>query len=75
LALVGAGLSRDEAYRIVQSAAATAWDHGQNFREILEADPVIAALGVDALESAFDLTRALRHASKSVDALADITLP
>ena len=33
LALVDAGLPRDEAYAIVQGAAATAWDEGASFRE------------------------------------------
>jgi adenylosuccinate lyase len=75
LALVGAGLSRDDAYRIVQSAAATAWEQGHNFREILERDPALDALGAEALEEAFDLSRALRHAGKAVDELSDIPLP
>jgi adenylosuccinate lyase len=75
LALVGAGLSRDEAYRIVQSAAATAWDHNKSFREILNGNPEVAALGADALEEAFDLSRALRHAGKAVDALTEVLLP
>ena len=33
LALVDAGLARDDAYRIVQDAAADAWDRGARFRE------------------------------------------
>jgi adenylosuccinate lyase len=33
LALVDAGLARDEAYRIVQRAAARSWDEGTHFRE------------------------------------------
>jgi adenylosuccinate lyase len=75
LALVGAGLSRDDAYRIVQSAAATAWDEGQSFRRILEQNPAVAALRAEALEEAFDLSRALRHAGKAVDALDEISTP
>jgi adenylosuccinate lyase len=35
LALVDRGLSRDEAYAIVQDAAAAAWDRGASFREEL----------------------------------------
>jgi adenylosuccinate lyase len=38
LALIDAGLSRDEAYAIVQSAAAAAWDRGVDFRAELGAD-------------------------------------
>ena len=41
LELVGAGLSREEAYALVQSAAARAWDEGTSFREVLEADPEV----------------------------------
>ncbi|TPW15015.1 MAG: purB [Acidimicrobiaceae bacterium] len=42
LALVHAGLSRDDAYRIVQSAAMRAWDQNTDFRILLEADPAVA---------------------------------
>jgi adenylosuccinate lyase len=38
LALIDRGLSRDEAYAIVQSAAAAAWDRGADFRGELAAD-------------------------------------
>ena len=38
LALVDAGLSRDDAYQVVQSAAARAWDEGGSFREAIAAD-------------------------------------
>jgi len=38
LALIDRGVSREEAYRIVQEAAATAWDQGADFRERLLAD-------------------------------------
>jgi adenylosuccinate lyase len=35
LALVDSGLPRDEAYRIVQEAAAGAWDEGGDFKEAI----------------------------------------
>jgi adenylosuccinate lyase len=55
LALVDAGLSRDEAYLLVQSAAASAWDEGAGFREVLEADPEVGRrLNSPALDSLFD---------------------
>ncbi|HVM11129.1 MAG TPA: lyase family protein, partial [Actinomycetota bacterium] len=38
LALIDRGLSRDDAYAIVQAAAAAAWDEGAGFRERLLAD-------------------------------------
>ena len=36
LALVESGLSRDDAYRIVQENAQRAWDTGTPFRELLD---------------------------------------
>src|SRR2546426_882761 len=44
LALVERGMPRDEAYRIVQAAAAAVWDKGKDFRGELEADPNVARL-------------------------------
>ena len=38
LALVGAGLSRDDAYRLVQRNALRAWDEETDFRSLVEAD-------------------------------------
>jgi adenylosuccinate lyase len=53
LALVGAGMSRDEAYALVQAAAASAWDEGASFRAMLEADERVGGrldhAGLDAL--------------------------
>jgi len=60
LELVGAGLSRDEAYALVQSAAARAWDEGMSFREVLEADPEVGRRLYSAtLDSLFDPRRSL----------------
>jgi adenylosuccinate lyase len=60
LALVDAGLPRDEAYLLVQSAAASAWDEGACFREVLDADPEIGRrLDRSALDSLFDPLRYL----------------
>ncbi len=69
LALVHAGLTRDDAYRIVQSSAAASWDEGTDFRQILESNPMVAQLSPGTLDLAFDLTRSLRHAHRTVDAL------
>jgi adenylosuccinate lyase len=49
LGLVDAGLLRDEAYRIVQRAAAAAWDDGASFRAAIEAEPRATDLDLDAL--------------------------
>ncbi|MEA5443872.1 adenylosuccinate lyase [Cyanobium gracile] len=62
LALVEAGLSREEAYRIVQRHAHAAWNsEGGDFRANLAADPVVTShLGAEQLADCFstDLHRA-----------------
>jgi adenylosuccinate lyase len=70
LALVDAGLARDEAYRIVQRAAAAAWDEDASFRERVSADPEVrVALGADALTELFDPQRFLRNLGGVFDRL------
>jgi adenylosuccinate lyase len=59
LALVDSGLSRDEAYRLVQRHALQAWDEGQDFRELVRADRELA--GRLDLDAVFDLTAYTRH--------------
>ena len=66
LALVDAGRSRDDAYRIVQRAAAAAWDEGASFRAEVEADP--GAAGID-LGPLFDPTRFLSNLGPLFDRL------
>ena len=62
LALVDAGLARDDAYRIVQRSAAAAWDDGGSFRDAVTADPEVrAALDGAALAGLFDPARFLRN--------------
>lgn len=62
LALVESGLSRDEAYRLVQRHALVAWDEERDFRELVSADPELAKrLDEGALADAFDLAAALCH--------------
>jgi adenylosuccinate lyase len=76
LSLVRAGLARDAAYRIVQRDARRAIEERRGFREVLEKDPdVEAALGgalPEVLAEAFDLGRALAHAGRTIDALAEV---
>ncbi|MBV8160755.1 MAG: adenylosuccinate lyase [Acidimicrobiia bacterium] len=70
LALVDAGMGRDDAYRVVQEAARTAWEQRRPLREVLEQDdrvPVPAA----ALDEAFSLDHALRNVGLVFDALED----
>ncbi len=72
LALVGAGLPRDDAYRIVQRDATTSWEQRRPFLEVLREDAeVTAVLDGDRLAACFDLGRALEHARRAVDALDD----
>ena len=66
LGLVDAGLSRDEAYRIVQRAAAAAWDEDASFRAAIEAEPRAADLDLDAL---FDPARFLANLGPLFDRL------
>ncbi|MGH2739204.1 MAG: adenylosuccinate lyase [Actinomycetota bacterium] len=55
LALVERGLRRDEAYGIVQEAAAKAWDEGGSFRELLEMDErVTEKLSEEELAACFE---------------------
>ena len=72
LALVGAGLTRDAAYRIVQSAAATAWSGRRPFRSVLESDPAVP-LTPEQLDDAFSLDRALANAGAVFDALDEVS--
>jgi len=76
LALVEAGLARDEAYRLVQRNALRAWDEELDFRTLVEADPDIAArLDREALAGAFDLRAALRSVDVLFERLAALSAP
>ena len=59
LALVEAGLPRDEAYRLVQRHALRAWDEALDFRSLVRADDQIA--GRVDLDTVFDLGAYTRH--------------
>ena len=71
LALVDAGLERDDAYRIVQRDARLAWEERRPLREVLAEDPEVQ-LAAERLDAAFDLDRALRHRRRFLDALGEI---
>ena len=74
LALVTAGLSRDEAYRLVQGHALRAWDEETDFRALVAADAEIGErLGPERLADAFDLGDALRHVEILFDRLTTLT--
>ena len=71
LSLVESGLSRDEAYRLVQRNALRAWDEGLDLRALLEQDPELA-LPPEALDAAFDLDDALKHVDVVFDRLSTL---
>ena len=65
LRLVEKGLSREDAYTVVQENAAKAWE-GQSFRAALESDPRVAsALSKAELAEIFDY----KHHIRNVDAI------
>lgn len=62
LALVDKGLSRDEAYRLVQRHAMKAWESREPFKPLLLADPEVRRhLSPAEIENCFDLGYHLRH--------------
>jgi adenylosuccinate lyase len=78
LALVEAGLTRDDAYRLVQRNAMKAWNEERSFRELLTEDAeVTAVLDAARLDTCFDLKRALANAGRvfdRLDALDDLDI-
>ena len=68
LALVSGGLSRDDAYRVVQRNAMKSWEQQLDFRTLLEADSDVT-LDASALDDAFDLQRSLRNVDQVIQAL------
>jgi adenylosuccinate lyase len=71
LALVegATGMSRDEAYRIVQELAQRAWDEGIPLRELLSEDERVSGLD---LEEIFDYKHYVRHAPEIIGRLDQI---
>src|SRR6516164_900781 len=62
LDLVENGMSREDAYRMVQSHAMRAWKEGRNFRDLVLGDPEITRrVQAKTLERAFSLEWQLRH--------------
>jgi adenylosuccinate lyase len=73
LALVDKGLSRDDAYRIVQNAAAAAWEGESDFRGALGSNPEVQRLLTpEELNTLFDPERFLRNLSGVFDKLAKL---
>jgi adenylosuccinate lyase len=71
LELAGKGLTREDAYVLVQGHAMDTWKHGGDFRQRVLADPRITeVLTKEEIDRAFSLDEALRH----VDAIFDRSL-
>ena len=53
---------REEAYRLVQGHAMTAWEKDGDFRSAIESDPAITQyLKPEAIENSFSVSRHLRN--------------
>jgi len=62
LDLTQAGVSREDAYRLVQRNAMKVWEEGKDFQEELLADAeVVGALGEAKIRESFDLNYHLKH--------------
>jgi adenylosuccinate lyase len=76
LALVEAGRTRDDAYRMVQRNAMATWEQQRPFLDVLRADPeVLETLGEERLAGCFDLKSALGNAGHAVSALDALDAP
>ena len=62
LALTQAGMSREDAYRLVQKHAMASWHGGGKFAELLKADPEITRyLSPTAIDASFDVAYHHKH--------------
>jgi adenylosuccinate lyase len=62
LALTQTGMSREDAYRVVQRCAMAVWDEGRSFLDALAADAAVTArLSGEALAALFDEGHYRRH--------------
>jgi adenylosuccinate lyase len=73
LALVDKGLSRDEAYRMVQGHAMQAWDSDRSLRDLLAADSSVH-LDAARLDECFSLDRVATSSQVVFDRLSDLKL-
>jgi adenylosuccinate lyase len=68
LDLAESGMSREDAYRLVQGYAMRAWSEELNFRELIVKDPEITArVPQKQIDQAFDLKRQLRNVDSIFD--------
>ena len=74
LALVRSGISRDDAYRIVQDNAAAAMANNRPLRELLQDDKRMKAVPTTVLDEAFYIPRSVRHAARGIKTLDALDL-
>lgn len=71
LDLVGAGMARDDAYRIVQEVAMEAWRTGKHLRELLAMSAEVGRyLSEEQIDECFDESRYLDHAERVIGRLS-----
>jgi adenylosuccinate lyase len=62
LALTKKGMKREDAYRLVQTAAMHVWEHEQDFKDLLMKNKeVTAVLSPDEIDALFDLSKSTRN--------------
>jgi adenylosuccinate lyase len=62
LELVASGLSREDAYDLVQRSAMTAWETGRPFKDVLSGEEeILKRLDPDKLEACFDPAYYMQH--------------
>jgi adenylosuccinate lyase len=73
LSLVEGGMTRDDAYRVVQRNAMRSWDESLSLHELLAADPEVT-LDASTLSSCFSAERFLRNAGVVFERLDGLSL-
>jgi adenylosuccinate lyase len=75
LDLVESGVSREDAYRLVQSHAMHAWREDLNFHDLVVNDPTITGrVSRTKIERAFDLKRQLKNIDKIFARVFDVKI-
>ncbi|HEX2149064.1 MAG TPA: lyase family protein, partial [Actinomycetota bacterium] len=75
LKLIDKGLQRDEAYRVVQKAAGTAWETRSHLRSVLSSTPeVTSRFRATELDDLFDEARYLEHVDHVIKRLDEIEI-
>lgn len=76
LALIDAGLTRDEAYRTVQEAAMEAWNTETQLAEVISKRPEVSGrLSAEDIDRSFDESRYLSHAGEVIARLDRLERP